>query len=128
MSLPEEKEWSVAAKLAFASFGEDLAALIRIKRKCRSAVLGHAGLKLEPKRFIESSCLCKGLFPDKEVERVHDLAQRDNVSLVNRWQMPDLTSSSGSLGGVLLARNVASLARLLDSLAKGASQPSTVHL
>ena len=84
LSAPEDKAWAVAAKLAFASFGEDLAAFIKIKRKCRSAVLGRAGLKLEPKRLIESSCLCKGLFPEDEVPRVHDLAQRDDVSLVNR--------------------------------------------
>ena len=57
---------------------------VKIKRKCRSAVMGRAGLKLEPKRLIESSCLCKGLFPEDEVPRVHDLAQRDDVSLVNR--------------------------------------------
>ena len=49
LSVPEEEEWSVAAKLTFASFGEDLASFIKIKRKCRSAVLGRAGLKLVPK-------------------------------------------------------------------------------
>ena len=96
LSSSEDKEWAVAAKLAFASFGEDMASFIKIKRKCRSAVLGRAGLKLEPKRLIESSCLCKGLFPEDEVEQVHDLAQRDNVSPVNRWQMPSLASPTAS--------------------------------
>ena len=50
LSHPDEKEWAVMAKLAFASFGEVLASF-KIKRKCRSAVLGCAGLKLEPKRL-----------------------------------------------------------------------------
>ena len=94
---PDEKEWAVAAKLAFASFGGDLASFIRIMRKCRSAVFERAGLKLEPKHLIESSCFCKGLFPEKEVEQFHDLTQHDNVSLVNRWQMlANVVSSSSS--------------------------------
>ena len=99
LAMPEEeKECSVAAKQAFASFGKNLASFIRVKRKCRSAVLDRAGLKLEPKHLIESTCLCKGLFLEKEVERVHDLAQWDNVSLVNRWQMSSLASASGFSG------------------------------
>ena len=86
----------MTAKLAFASFGEDLASFIHIKRKCWSAVLGRAGLKLEPKGLIQPTCFCKGIFPEKEVERVHDFTQPNNVSLVNQWQMPTNASASSS--------------------------------
>ena len=98
---PANKNLAVTAKLNSATFGEHLSAFIQAKRKCRSAVLGKAGIKHETRMLIESTVFCRSLFPEDKVKEVLDLARRDNMSLLKRWQMPanladDSHSSSGS--------------------------------
>ena len=96
---PSKKELAVACKLNSATYADHLAAFIVAKRKCRSAVLGKAGIKHETTMLIESSVFCPNLFPEDKVNEVLDLAKRENVSLFKRWAMPALkpaTSSSSS--------------------------------
>ena len=86
----------MACKLNSVTYGEHLSAFITAKRKCRSAVLGKAGIKHETRMLIESTVFCPNLFPDDKVKEVLDLAKRENVSLFKRWQMPALQPASSS--------------------------------
>ena len=93
---PSKKDLAVACKLNSATYGEHLSAFITAKRKCRSAVLGKAGIKHETRMLIESTVFCLNLFPDDKVNEVLDLAKRENVSLFKRWEMPALQPASSS--------------------------------
>ena len=102
---PSQKDLAVSCKMNSATYAEHLAAFITAKRKCRSAVLGKAGIKHETTMLVESSVFCPNLFPEDKVQEVLDLAKRENVSLFKRWAMPPLkpvasaSSTSSTSGG-----------------------------
>ena len=71
-----------------ASVGESLSAFIAAKRRCRTTVIGKAGVKHKTRLLVESLVFCKSLFPPDKVKEVLDLARKDNISLRKCWQMP----------------------------------------
>ena len=93
---PSKKDLAVACKLNSVTYGEHLSAYITAKRKCRSAVLGKAAIKHETRMLIESTVFCPNLFPEDKVKEVLDPANRENISLFKRWQMPALQPASSS--------------------------------